>query len=254
MTALSVVTPDAREAELPRIGSDRLLLVCPHPDDETLGAGILLQEASASGAEIHVVYLTNGENNRLPQMAAEGRWPRGEPARARWGEIRRHEALHALRILGVESDPEFWNLPDQGIAKESGTVVARMSDLLRFFRPTMFITPSVRDLHPDHAAAGALCRQALLGIRRQPPPRHLVYIVHGSPHRNEGSVTPGSSTGFRARKVLALECHATQLLLSRDRLFGLAAREERFLSAELDASLHAPKWRGLLRLVNLFSR
>src|SRR2546423_7019838 len=115
------IMPDARVAEIPRVGRHRLLLVCPHPDDETLGAGILLQEMAADGAEILVVYLTCGENNRLAQLAAEGRWPRGEAARERWGEIRRREALRALRILGVESEPEFWNLPDQGIAKESET-------------------------------------------------------------------------------------------------------------------------------------
>lgn len=252
MTAISIAIPDARTAETPRVGYERLLLVCPHPDDETLGAGILLQHAAAGGAEILVVYLTCGENNRLPQIATEGRWPRGAAARARWGEIRRREALHALRILGVQSEPEFWNLPDQGIASESETVLARMRALLLFFRPTMLVTPSMRDLHPDHAATATLCRRAVLEMT-QPPPRHLVYIVHGSPRAEKECVMPAASADLRTRKAQALECHATQLRLSRGRLCGVASRDERFLPAELDAALGAPKWRGLQRLLHLLS-
>ena len=56
----------------------RLLLVCPHPDDETLAAGLLLQEAAARAADLLVVCLTDGENNLIhgqpidrPALAAE---------------------------------------------------------------------------------------------------------------------------------------------------------------------------------------
>src|SRR5262245_15878805 len=39
----------------------RLLLVAPHPDDETLGAGGLIQRVQATGGVVKVVYLTDGD-------------------------------------------------------------------------------------------------------------------------------------------------------------------------------------------------
>ena len=59
---------------------DRLLLVCPHPDDETLGAGLLLQEVIARGGQVRVIYLTDGESNPIPQFLDERRWPYGAVA------------------------------------------------------------------------------------------------------------------------------------------------------------------------------
>src|SRR5262245_41050295 len=39
----------------------RLLVVAPHPDDEVLGAGGLMQRVHEGDGEIRVVYLTDGE-------------------------------------------------------------------------------------------------------------------------------------------------------------------------------------------------
>ena len=39
---------------------DKVLVIAPHPDDEALGAGGILQSAKAANAEVRVVYLTNG--------------------------------------------------------------------------------------------------------------------------------------------------------------------------------------------------
>ena len=39
----------------------RLLVVAPHPDDETLGAGGLMERVHESGGRVNVVYLTDGD-------------------------------------------------------------------------------------------------------------------------------------------------------------------------------------------------
>jgi len=41
------------------------MVVAPHPDDEVLGAGGLIQQAVAAGAEVRIVYLTNGDHNQI---------------------------------------------------------------------------------------------------------------------------------------------------------------------------------------------
>ena len=39
----------------------RLLVIAPHPDDEVLGAGGLMQRVHAGGGTVRVVYLTDGD-------------------------------------------------------------------------------------------------------------------------------------------------------------------------------------------------
>src|SRR5712691_10451751 len=39
----------------------RLLVIAPHPDDDVLGAGGLMQRVRAGGGSVRVVYLTDGE-------------------------------------------------------------------------------------------------------------------------------------------------------------------------------------------------
>src|SRR5580704_2711504 len=49
----------------PITANDRIIVVAPHPDDEILGAGGLIQQACAAGAEVHVIYLTSGDHNQI---------------------------------------------------------------------------------------------------------------------------------------------------------------------------------------------
>lgn len=44
---------------------DRILVLAPHPDDEVLGCGGILQEAAGRGLPLRVAFLTNGDNNEL---------------------------------------------------------------------------------------------------------------------------------------------------------------------------------------------
>ena len=48
---------------LPSSAQDRLLVVAPHPDDETIAAGGLIQSALHAGAAVRVLFATDGDNN-----------------------------------------------------------------------------------------------------------------------------------------------------------------------------------------------
>ena len=96
--------------------SDKLLIVAPHPDDESLGAGGLLQRAFASQVLVQILFGTEGENNPWAQRFLERKWNIGSDGWVRWGERRQQEALNAISILGGNPDcARFLNLPDQGI-------------------------------------------------------------------------------------------------------------------------------------------
>nr|MBP6330775.1 PIG-L family deacetylase [Dokdonella sp.] len=42
---------------------DRVLVLAPHPDDEVLATGGLIQQALAAGAALRVIVATDGDNN-----------------------------------------------------------------------------------------------------------------------------------------------------------------------------------------------
>ena len=94
----------------------RLLVVAPHPDDETIATGVLIQQVRAAGGEVHIVLLTAGDNNPWPQRWLERRWRIGATDRKRWAQRRGKELLRALAVLGV-SPPALHavNWPDMGV-------------------------------------------------------------------------------------------------------------------------------------------
>src|SRR5437764_1317989 len=52
----------------------RLLLVAPHPDDESLACSVILQRAVRARAAIKVIYATDGDNNLWPQRMVQRKW------------------------------------------------------------------------------------------------------------------------------------------------------------------------------------
>ena len=54
------------QGQFPAVTSaDRIVIVAPHPDDDIVGAAGLIQQALAVGADVRVIYLTNGDHNQV---------------------------------------------------------------------------------------------------------------------------------------------------------------------------------------------
>ena len=83
----------------------RWLVLAPHADDETLGAGALIVDAAARGRFAGVVFLTDGSGSHPHDGAA---------AKNRLVTTRRHEAAVALRRLAGarQHKPVFLDWPD----------------------------------------------------------------------------------------------------------------------------------------------
>jgi len=119
-----------------------LLVVAPHPDDETLGAGGLMHAMSQAGCPVTVLSVTDGE-------AAYPDWPDLRAVRAR-------ELQAAMQILG---GPQIrirrLQLPDGRIS----SVRSRLRDaVLQLVTPSsLLVAPYERDGHPDHEAVGGVC-------------------------------------------------------------------------------------------------
>jgi LmbE family N-acetylglucosaminyl deacetylase len=220
---------------LPSFNSEsRLLLFAPHPDDESLGAGILLQHAVEAGAAVCVVYLTDGENNPWPQRCLSRRWRLNGTDRQRWAKLRRREALAALQVLGVPPQAaRFLGWPDQGLAdlfrSQPTTTLAQLRYLILEWSPTHVVGTDLADRHGDHRALGEFLTTlfsgdapALSGISR------WRYLIHGrNPNFLQKAVVVPQTAAQRELKRRAIACHQTQLMLSRRRFLAYAARPER---------------------------
>ncbi|MCM8766398.1 MAG: PIG-L family deacetylase [Candidatus Omnitrophica bacterium] len=94
---------------------DRILILAPHPDDETIGTGGVIQKAIKGQAEIKVVVFTNGDHNELAFIVYEKRVVFRKKEFLHLGELRRKETLQAMGLLGLKKeDIIFLGYPDRG--------------------------------------------------------------------------------------------------------------------------------------------
>ena len=210
--------------------ADRLLVFAPHPDDETLGTGGLLQQARALGAAGRVAFVTSGERNPWAQRASERRLVISRRRRAAFGARREGEALAALRALGVPAEwAAFWRLPDQGLTaallSPQVDLLHRLKTELAEFSPTVVAFPSPLDLHPDHSALGVAAR-VVLAVRDAP--RQLCYVIHNPALRHRLAVVPALrlEDAERTAKAAAIARHASQLFWRRAWMESFAAATE----------------------------
>jgi LmbE family N-acetylglucosaminyl deacetylase len=187
-----------------------MVVLAPHPDDETLGCGGLLATAAAQGLEPRVVYLTDGSASHRQSAL----WPPSRLAQAR-----RAEALAALSVLGVQAARTlFLDWPDAAPhcrdEGEYGATLDRLSAWLDAFGPKSLWAPRAGETHCDHAAATDLADD--LATRRPVGLRRLDYMVWGWADdavaaRRRGERVwrlPCADLALRRRRALA--CHRTQ--------------------------------------------
>lgn len=225
----------------------RLLVVAPHPDDETIANGLLIQQVRAAGGAVGIVVLTDGDNNPWPQRWMERRLRIGAADRARWGVRRQAELLQALQRLDVPPEAlQKLHWPDMGVTARlllaPPAAIAELAAAIADFRPDIVAAPALGDRHPDHGAAHVLVRLAL--AQMPAAPTLLTYLVHGRDSEEPMLDIEGSATQ-QAAKRFALAAHRSQLALSAGRLQRLAGRRERFAGAppHRDASGNGLPWR-----------
>jgi N-acetyl-1-D-myo-inositol-2-amino-2-deoxy-alpha-D-glucopyranoside deacetylase len=222
--------------------SKRLLVVAPHPDDETLATGGLLQRSIAAGGTVRVVFVTDGENNPWPQRVIERKWRLGPHARARWAERRRAETLDALSCLGIPaSSAVFLHFPDQGLTSlllaGGGSLLPALAAEISTWRPTLVAAPALVDRHPDHNAVAVLLRLAVDRLAGAHGAfAELAYVVHGEVPA--GALQLPLAPVQRARKYAAILHHRSQLVLSKRRFLSHATETECFVDPATTSPAH----------------
>lgn len=194
--------------------ADRIVIVAPHPDDDVLGAGGLIQQAVAVGADVRVVYFTNGDHNQIAFKLFKPALHLNAKQYIEFGERRRTEAITATKLLGLdESHLTFLGYPDAGTLRmwrddwEAGdiftsdatrtnavpypadyaylhpykpqNIAADFTAVLRRLKPTRVFVTHPADTNPDHRAAANFVRLALLELAKENlRPTLGFYIIH----------------------------------------------------------------------------
>jgi len=220
--------------------ADRILVVAPHPDDETIATGFLLQRAKEVGADIRVVFLTDGGSNKLAQIVYEKRFNISETERRQWEARRRDEALAALKELGLPRQSAcFAALPDSEInqifMRRSGTELKTLCDLIVEFKPSILVLPSPLDLHPDHNSLWPMLASTLrlAAPSHQINPKVFFYVVHPAcfNHTLEEFIEKGSEQ-YKQKRLTAFRMHKSQLVFGERRMARLMHSEEHFHAAD----------------------
>src|SRR5262249_29258529 len=94
----------------------RVLVVSPHPDDETIAVGGLLYRLERAHVPVRVVFVTNGDGyHDAVTRVVPARTPTSADYLA-FGRRREDEALTALAQLGApRQDVRFLGFPDGGL-------------------------------------------------------------------------------------------------------------------------------------------
>jgi len=135
------------------------IVFAPHPDDETLGCGGMIALKRQQGVPVWVVFMTDGQDSQFNHERIK--------TIAELVEIRKHEALAALNMLGVQSSEiHFLDLPDGSLpalpeAKRQ-QVVEQLVELLKMTHAQEVYVTYRKEIHPDHQETYALVRSAIL--------------------------------------------------------------------------------------------
>ena len=136
-----------------------VMVIAPHPDDESLGCGGLIIQLRAQYAEVWVLFLTNGEASHPNSKKY--------PAK-KLGALRKSEAIKACKILGVEEDHLYsLDAGDGQLAtylENDDSLINRLKEIFQHCRPNTIFAPWRRDHHIDHVSASELVRRAAEGI------------------------------------------------------------------------------------------
>jgi LmbE family N-acetylglucosaminyl deacetylase len=193
------------------VRADRVLVIAPHYDDETIGCGGLLASLAARGARVVVLFLTDGAGG-IEGAPATGSEDDGSPAAA-YARRRREEAARALAALGVGERREL-GLPDGELAQRLPELTTHLREALEAEAPDLVLVPGPLEATPDHQAAFAALHEALAPLRagdalhdRLASTRFLAYEVN---HPGYPDLLVDVSERVAAISD-ALACYASQL-------------------------------------------
>ena len=194
--------------------NDNILILAPHPDDETIGCGGVIYEAVCRKIPVHVAFLTSGDSNEMAFYKYEKHPVIFPSSIKRMGELRMKEACAAIEKFGLSLDaitflgyPDFGTLEiwknrwgerikaykslltrsrvvpypeamNPGALYTADNIYKDINTLIDKYVPTKIFVSHPGDLNQDHRALYLFTRAVLLGRESAYRPEIYCYLVH----------------------------------------------------------------------------
>lgn len=135
----------------------KIVILAPHPDDETLGCGGTIAKRISEGFEVFIILVTDGRHAYSKGLGIES-----NPTPEELSQIRKQEFIKATSTLGVpETNLRFLNFEDGTVQKNAKEVEIRIVEIMKELQPTEVYFPFRQDFHPDHKALNRIALQKL---------------------------------------------------------------------------------------------
>ena len=197
--------------------AERLLILAPHPDDESLSSAGLAHRVLEKGGSVRSVVVTAGDAYVEAIQRDTGKHQLSQTDFLRYGENRLEESRHAARVLGNGlihldllgfSDGSIYSMlvshwrkhpdkseftgfshvpyreaEDRGIAQDGKALRDELVKILKDTKPTLIAFPDVMENDSDHAGLGIFTLLAINDLfasstDKSFTPRLLAYLIH----------------------------------------------------------------------------
>lgn len=250
-----------------------ILIFSPHPDDATLCCGGTIAKACKLKKKVKVVFVTNGDaySKAASFLVKKKEENLSSADYINLGKIRQKEAIRAGKDLGLrKNDMIFLSYPDKGLksiweetyeenyyspfngktaspyiltyqrAKKGynkKNLLLDIEEIIEKFHPKKIYTPSLLDIHPDHASTTKFVLLALDELRNKGK-RWIdsIEIFYYCIHKPEGGLfLPNyeeNVADFKKQKALALNRHLSQVSLNSKFFQSFIKDKEEFWTTE----------------------
>jgi N-acetylglucosamine malate deacetylase 1 len=167
-----------------------IIVFAPHTDDGEIGCGGLIADSIDNGIEVYYVAFSSAQISLPP----------GSPKDTLIKEVKK-----ATKVLGVK--PEnliLYNFPTRVFPKYRQEILDKMIELRATIKPKLILTPSLNDIHQDHATIAC---EALRAFKKQS------ILCYEEPWNNisfETSCFITLSEENIQKKIDALNCYKSQ--------------------------------------------
>jgi LmbE family N-acetylglucosaminyl deacetylase len=191
-----------------------MLILAPHPDDESLGCGGLIAEACSRGNPPFVVILTDGSRSHPNSRAY--------PA-DRLSSLREAETKEAVGRLGLPRERlVFLRYPDTEAPREGVALTAAIdcvAGLIAGWSCSTVVVSWRHDPHCDHEAAAAIAESAC----RRTGAKLLAYPVWGLTLASDTLIDEPPIMGFRLDIARYLPAKHAAIRAHRSQYAGIIA-------------------------------
>lgn len=193
-----------------------IVIVAPHPDDETLGCGGAIAQLTARGHDVRVLVITDGTQSHPNSQKFSAAVLKG---------IREQETTAAMSTLGVDQRTiTFLGVKDGSVPQMASAEFVRVQErccrYLRDVVPGTIFLPWRYDPHPDHRATWQIIQAAVLETGRAV--RYIEYPIWDWDSTQQKQLSGvGAVLGWRLDMTAVLEQKRRAIALYRSQLGDL---------------------------------